>query len=102
MGAKSEVIEGDPNPRHIATSYVERQHWALRTTMRRYTRLSNGFSRKLRNHQAAVALNYFAFNFVRIRRTTAHQSAMAAGVTDRLWDVSDPVALLVESEKQAA
>src|SRR2546425_6514309 len=68
---------------------LERQNWTVRTTMRRYTRLSNGFSRKLRNHAAATALNYFAYNFIKIHRTLRTSPAMAAGVTDRLWDVSD-------------
>jgi hypothetical protein len=61
--------------------------------MRSYTRLSNGFSRKLENHAAAVALNYFAYNFIKIHRPLRMTPAMAAGVTDRLWDVSDLVAL---------
>ena len=65
----------------------------------RPTRLSNGFSRKLRNHEASVALNYFAYNFVRIHRTLRTSPAMAAGVTDRLWDVSDIVAVLEAAEK---
>jgi hypothetical protein len=61
--------------------------------MRRYTRLSNGFSRKLENHAAAVALNYFAYNFIKIHRTLRVAPAMAAAVTDRLWSVEDLVAL---------
>jgi len=61
--------------------------------MRRYTRLSNGFSRELENHAAATALNYFAYNFVKIHRTLRMSPAMAAGVSDRLWDVNDLVAL---------
>ena len=56
--------------------------------MRRYTRLSNGFSRKLENHAAAIALYYFAYNFIKIHRTLRMSPAMAAGVTDRLWDVT--------------
>jgi hypothetical protein len=60
---------------------------------RRYTRLSNGFSRKLENHAAAAALNYFACNFIEIHRTLRTSPAMAAGVTDRLWSVEDLVAL---------
>ena len=67
--------------------------------MRRYTRLSNGFSRKFDNHAAAVALNYFAYNFVRVHRSLRVTPAMAAGVTDRLFDVSDLVALLEAEEK---
>lgn len=70
--------------------------------MRRYSRLSNGFSRKIENHLAAVALNYFAYNFIKIHSTLQTSPAMAAGVTDRLFDVSDLVALLVEAEKRAA
>ena len=87
---------------HISTSYVERHNWTLRTTMRRYTRLSNGFSRKVENHMAAVALNYFAYNFIKIHRTLGVTPAMAAGVTDRLWEVSDLVALLEDSETKRA
>src|SRR5436190_13453440 len=79
----TEVIQGNPDPKHISTSYVERLNWSLRTSNRRYTRLSNGFSRKLRNHEAAVALNYFAYNFVRIHRTLRVTPATAAGVTTR-------------------
>ena len=92
------VIQGRPEPEYISTSFVERQNWTLRTTMRRYTRLSNGFSRKIEKHMAAVALNYFACNFIKIHRTLRVTPAMTADVTDRLWDVSDLVALLEESE----
>ena len=70
--------------------------------MRRYTRLSNGFSRKIENHCAAVALNYFAYNFIKIHRTLRVTPAMAAGVTDRLWDVADLVALLETAESKKA
>jgi hypothetical protein len=71
--------------------------------MRRYTRLSNGFSRKIENHTAAVALYYFSYNFIKIHRTLRVSPAMAAGVTDRLWEVSDLIALWESEEaKQAA
>jgi hypothetical protein len=100
--SKTEVIQGAPDPRHISTSYVERLNWSLRTSMRRYTRLSNGFSRKLQNHEASVALNYFAYNFVRIHRTLRVTPAMAAGVTNRLWDVRDIVAILEAKERAQA
>jgi len=66
LGVDCKIVTGDPDPKHISTSYVERQNWTVRTTMRRYTRLSNGFSRKVENHAAAVALNYFAYNFIKI------------------------------------
>ncbi len=81
---------------------MERRNWTVRTTMRRYTRLSNGFSRKIENHMAAVAINYFAYNFIKIHSTLRMSPAMAAGVTTRLFDVSDLVARLVESESNRA
>jgi hypothetical protein len=69
--------------------------------MRRYTRLSNGFNRKIENHMAAVAINYFAYNFIKIHSTLRSSPAMAAGVPDRLFDVSDLVKLLIEAEKKS-
>ena len=81
---------------------MERQNWTVRTNMRRYTRLSNGFSRKLENHEAAVALNYFVYNFIRIHRTLRVTPAMAAGVTAKLWEVADLVALLEAGESKKA
>ncbi len=102
IGAKLAVISGNPKPQYISTSFVERQNWSVRTAMRRYTRLSNGFSRKIRNHAAAIALNYFAYNFIKIHRTLRMSPAMAAGVTDKLWDVSNLVSLLEETEKEKA
>jgi hypothetical protein len=75
---------------HFETaSFVERQNWTVRGTMRRYTRLSNGFSRKLENHVAAPALTYFAYNFIKIHRTLRVSPAMAAGGETRLWSVED-------------
>ena len=94
VACESKRIMGNPDPKHISTSYVERQNWTVRTNMRRYTRLSNGFSRKVENHWAAVALNYFAYNFIKTHGTLRVTPAMAAGVTDRLFEVSDLVALL--------
>jgi len=104
IGTQLAVITGRPDPNHISTSYVERQNWSVRTAMRRYTRLSNGFSRKMENHAAAVALHYFAYNFIKIHRTLRVSPAMAAGVADKLWDVSDLVALweAEETAKRAA
>jgi hypothetical protein len=102
VSCTTEVIQGNPDPKHISTSQVERLNWSVRTSCRRYTRLSNGFSRKLRNRAAAVSLNYFAYNFVRIHRTLRTSPARAAGVTDRLWDVSETVELLQRSESKKA
>jgi IS1 family transposase len=102
IGTQLAVISGRPDPKHISTSFVERQNWSVRTAMRRYTRLSNGFSRKIENHAAAVALNYFAYNFIKIHRTLRVSPAMAAGVTDHLWSVSDLIDLWESEEKRKA
>jgi hypothetical protein len=83
IGAVPTVIMGRPDPAHTSTSFVERQNWSVRTSMRRYTRLSNGFSRKIENHMAAVAINYFAYNFIKVHRTLRESPAMKAGVTNR-------------------
>ena len=95
-------IKGSPDPRQVSTSFIERHNWTIRTMMRRYTRLSNGFSRKIENHAAAVALTYFAYNFIKIHRTLRVTPAMAAGVTERLFEVADIVTLLEESESEKA
>jgi hypothetical protein len=100
IGSQSAVVTGRPDLNHIRTSYVERQNWSVRTAMRRYTRLSNGFSRKIENHAAAVALNYFAYKFIKIHRTLRVSPAMAAGVTDHLWEVSDLVDLWESEERE--
>ncbi len=102
IGCATKEVSGRPDFRHISTSFVERQNWSVRTSMRRYTRLSNGFSRKLENHAAAVALNYFAYNFIKIHRTLRVSPAMAAGVTDRLWSVEDLVTLWEAYEQRRA
>jgi len=99
IGCESKLVSGDPDPEHVSTSFVERQNWTVRTNMRRYTRLSNGFSRKIENHAAAVALNYFSYNFIKIHRTLRVTPAMAAGVTDRLWEVKDLVDIWEKSER---
>lgn len=92
---------GTPDEQHISTSFVERQNLSVRMTNRRYTRLTNGFSKKIENHAASVALGYFAYNFIKIHRTLRTSPAMAAGVADRLWDVSDLVALWEAEERTA-
>jgi IS1 family transposase len=93
-GCKKNAISGDPNPKHISTSYVERQNLTMRMQMRRFTRLTNAFSKKIENHVASLALHYMHYNFVRIHQTLRVTPAMAAGVTNRLWSVEDLVALV--------
>jgi hypothetical protein len=87
-------ISGKPDPKHVSTSYVERQNLTMRMHMRRFTRLTNAFSKKLEHHIAAISLHFMYYNFVRIHQTLRVTPAMAAGVTDRMWDVADIVALL--------
>ena len=101
VGIKRQTVTGDPDPKHISTSYVERHNLSVRMTVRRYTRLTNAFSKKIENHAAAVALGYFAYNFIKIHSTLRCTPAMAAGVTDRLWEVSDLVALLEAEETES-
>ena len=101
IGAKKDFIEGSPDPKHASTSYVERSNLTFRMQNRRFTRLTNGFSKKLENHAYSVALFVMFYNFTRIHSTLRVSPAMAAGVTDRLWDVSDIVALVEAEEAKA-
>jgi len=94
IGCKTVEVVGTPDPAHVSTSYVERQNLTMRMSMRRFTRLTNGFSKKLENHRHAIALHYMFYNFARIHKTLRCTPAMAAGVTKRLWEISDIVALL--------
>jgi IS1 family transposase len=98
IGARKERIEGNPDPRHVSTSYAERQNLTMRMHMRRFTRLTNAFSKKVENHAHAVALHFMYYNFVRIHSSLRVTPAMAAGVTNKLWEVSDIVALVEASE----
>jgi len=83
------VITGFPDPKHISTSYVERQNLTMRMSMRRFTRLTNGFSKKVDNLRHAVALHFMHYNFVRIHKTLGVTPAMEARVTDHLWEMED-------------
>ena len=102
LGCETYVITGEPESKHINTSYVERHNLSVRMTNRRFTRLTNAFSKKIENHAAAVALGYFAYNFIKINRTLRVTPAMAAGVTNRLREVSDLVALWEAVERDEA
>jgi hypothetical protein len=93
LGCKREAITGDPDPAHVSTSYVERQNLTMRMSMRRFTRLTNAFSKKIENHIATVAIHTMYYNLVRIHQSLRVTPAMAAGVTDRLWGVEDIVCL---------
>jgi len=94
IGSRKEVIEGNPDPAHISTSYAERQNLNVRMHTRRFTRLTNGFSKKIENHAHSVALFAMYYNFVRIHKTLRTTPAMAAKVTKRLWEIGDIVDVL--------
>jgi IS1 family transposase len=98
IGAHMRDVEGKPDRRHVSTSYVERQNKTMRMHMRRFTRLTDAFSKKIENHMHAVALHFMYYNFVRIHQTLRVTPAMAAGVTDRLWEIGDIVALVEAAE----
>jgi hypothetical protein len=94
IGAVKHRVEGNPDPRHVSTSYAERQNLTLRMSSRRFTRLTNAFSKKVENHALSVALHYMHYNFCRIHKTLRVIPAMAAGVTDRLFGIRDIVGIL--------
>jgi IS1 family transposase len=99
IGARKQPIEGNPNPDYISTSYAERNNLNVRMHSRRLTRLTNAFSKKIENHAHAMALHFMYYNFVRIHKTLRTTPAMAAGVTKRLWEISDIVDVLEVWEK---
>ena len=101
-GSNKEVIRGNPDPRHISTSFVERQNLSMRMGMRRFTRLSNGFSKKVENHAHAVALYFLHYNFARIHKTLRVTPAMAAGLADHVWSLEEIVGLLDRANEIAA
>jgi IS1 family transposase len=96
VGCQKKKRIGDPDPAHISTSYIERQNLTMRMGMRRFTRLTNAFSKRLEHHIAAIAIHYMHYNFVRIHQSLRVSPAMAAGVTDRLWSIEDMIALLAK------
>ena len=98
IGAVKHRIEGDPDPKYVSTSFAERQNLTLRMSSRRFTRLTNAFSKKIENHALSVALHYMNYNFCRIHKTLRVTPAMAAGVTDKLWGIGDIVKVLEDWE----
>jgi hypothetical protein len=98
IGARKARIEGNPDLKHVSTSFAERQNLTMRMSIRRFTRLTNAFSKKVENHALSVALHYMNYNFCRMHKTLRVTPAMAAGVTDRLWGISDIVKVLEDWE----
>ncbi len=97
-GIKKIKREGDPDIKHVSTSYVERSNLTMRMSMRRFTRLTNAFSKKLDNHIYALAIYFVFYNFTRIHKTLKTSPAMAVGITDTLWSLEDIVTRVDEME----
>lgn len=94
MAVQYQRIQGDPDPKHVSTSFAERQNLTMRMNMRRFTRLTNGFSKKVQNHAHAVALHYMHYNFCRIHQSLRVTPAMEAGVANHIWSLEEVAALL--------
>ncbi len=101
-GAHKRSVEGNPDPKHVSTSFVERQNLNIRMGNRRMTRLTNAFSKKAENHVHMMAIYFMHYNFVRIHQTLRVTPAMAAGVTAKLWEMSDMVKVLEDWEASQA
>ena len=102
IGAKKVTVEGKPDKAHVSTSYVERQNLTMRMHMRRFTRLTNAFSKKVESHADMVALYTVFYNFIRIHKTLKVTPAMAAGISDRLWSMEDVIARMDAAAPVAA
>lgn len=98
IGTDPRPVFGRPDPAHISTSYVERQNLTVRMSTRRFTRLTNAFSKKIENHEASVQLFYFFYNFMRVHQTIKRTPAMAAGLADHAWTAAELVNLLEQEE----
>jgi IS1 family transposase len=95
-GARKQVVSGSPDRAHVSTSYVERQNLTMRMHMRRFTRLTNGFSKKVENHLHAVALHFMYYNFCKIHKTLRVTPAMEAGIASHVWSIEDLAKLIPE------
>ena len=102
IGCRTGILSGNPNPAHISTSFVERQNLTMRMSMRRYTRLTNAFSKKLENLRHTVAVNFMHYNFCRIHRSLRVTPAMEAGLADHVWTLEELVNLLERKEDAVA
>jgi hypothetical protein len=94
IGTIKTKVNGSPEPKHVSTSYVERQNLTMRMNMRRFTRLMNGFSKKVEKLSLVVALHFMFYNFCRIHQTLRVTPAMEPGVSDHVWDVREIVDLI--------
>jgi len=94
IGCREVVVSGRPDPKHISTSFIERQNLTMRMHMRRFTRLTNAHSKKIENHIASIAIHYMHYNFCRVHETLRVTPAMEAGITDHVWSIEEMIGLL--------
>lgn len=102
IGCDMKAVSGSPDPKHVSTSFVERQNLTMRMQMRRFTRLTNGFSKKIDNLRHAVALHFMYYNFCRVHQTLRVSPAMEAGIADHVWTLDELVALLEPANTKTA
>jgi IS1 family transposase len=98
IGCDMKVVSGDPDPKHVSTSYVERQNLSMRMGMRRFTRLTNGFSKKIENHCHAIALYFMYYNFARVHQTLRVTPAMESGLASHVWTIEE-ICYLIQPKK---
>ena len=96
IGTQTAILAGSPDPKHISTSFVERQNLTMRMSMRRFTRLTNAFSKKLDNHAAAIALHFMHYNFCRVHKSLRVTPAMEAGLAHHVWTLEELVSIMPE------
>jgi hypothetical protein len=102
IGCDMKVVSGNPDPKHVSTSYVERRNLTLRMQSRRFTRLTNAFSKKIDNHRHSVALHYMHYNLCRVHQTLRCTPAMEAGLTDHVWTLEELCSLLPKPMAKAS
>jgi len=101
IGCDMKTVSGNPDPKHVSTSFVERQNLSMRMSIRRFTRLTNAFSKKVENHAAAVALWFMYYNFCRVHQTLRVTPAMEAGLSDHVWEIDELIGLLEHKATEA-
>jgi IS1 family transposase len=94
IGCREVVVTGRPDPKHVSTSFIERQNLTMRMSMRRFTRLTNGFSKKIENHAHALAIHYMHYNFCRVHKTLRVTPAMEAGIADHVWTIEEMLSIV--------
>jgi hypothetical protein len=95
------IVSGNPDPKHVSTSFVERQNLSMRMSIRRFTRLTNAFSKKIENHAASVAIWFMYYNFCRVHQTLRVTPAMESGLSNHVWSIAELCSLLPQPVSSA-